>query len=265
MIIDNFSTVKHEISQVAAAVVRNGWGEATSGNFSWNITKEINKKTLADLPQAELQPTMDTFPELGGQVLLISASGSRMRTLAEGFSLGYCLLVMSKEGNGYHCIEMNGNHSEVKPTSEISAHLEVHRQLKITNQLSKAVLHTHMTEAVMITHHSEYKFEKKLNSILRAMQPEMMTFLSSGVGVLPYELPGSQKIGKATARKIKDYDVVFWEKHGCFSVGSTLNEALDKQEIVAKSLHLFFSCLQCGYQPEGLTEKQLIELKKALG
>ncbi len=260
MNLDKIVSFKKEISQVAKAVLRSGWGEATSGNFSWNISEVIAVNSMTDLPQSEFQPTMNSFPELGGQALLISTSGSRMRTLADSSDDGYCLLLMSADGKSYQCFGSKMQSSEAKPTSEISAHLEVHRHLKSAGQPHKAVLHTHMTEAVIATHHPEYKSEKKLNSVLRAMQPEMMTFLPSGVGVIPYELPGSQEIGKATARKIKDYDVVLWEKHGCFSVGRSMNEALDKQEIVAKSLQVFFKCFQYGFQPEGLSEEQLAEL-----
>ncbi|MGM0565689.1 MAG: rhamnulose-1-phosphate aldolase [Bacteroidota bacterium] len=262
MNLNEIISFKKEISLVAKAVLRNGWGEATSGNFSWNITEVIKPNSLKALTQSETLPAADSFPKIGGQVLLISTSGSRMRTLAEGSEDGYCLLRISEDGNRYQCFGSDPISAKAKPSSETPAHLEIHNHLKAAGKPYKAVLHTHMTEAVIATHHPEFKSEEKLNAVLKAMQPEMTTFLPSGVGVIPYELPGSQKIGKATAKKFGDFDVVLWEKHGCFAVGRTLHEALDKQEMVAKSLQVFFSCLQSGYHPEGLTEKQLLELRK---
>ncbi|MFW6371986.1 MAG: rhamnulose-1-phosphate aldolase [Bacteroidota bacterium] len=263
MKLNNLSHIQSEIRQIAKAVLRNGWGEATSGNFSWNVTSSITQDMLAELIKGKAYPTPEALPELGGQVLLISASGSRMRTFAEGFSEDYCLIHISEDGHSYLCFDSEGKHPKAKPTSEIPAHFEVHRLLEETGKPHKAVLHTHMTEAVIVTHHHEYKSEKKLNAILMAMLPEMTTFLPSGVGILPYDLPGSQSIGKATAQKLRDFDVVFWEKHGCLSVGISLHDAMDKQEIIAKSLQVFFRCLQYGYQPEGLTGKQLRDLKRA--
>ena len=265
MNIHNLKSFTTTVRQIATAIVSNGWGEATSGNFSWNITSEINKNTLEEMTEAEVYPSLVSYPELGGQVLLISTSGSRMRTLAEGATEGFCLLLMSEDGKSFKCFGSNEISAKGKPTSESPAHLEVHRFLKKMGKPDKAVLHTHMTEAIIATHHPDYKTEEILNSVLKAMQPEMTTFLPEGIGIVPYELPGSQKIGEATAEKIKNFDVVIWEKHGCFSVGRSLDEALDKQEIVAKSLQVLFRCIQYGYIPEGLTEKQLKELRKTDG
>ena len=60
-----------------------------------------------------------------------------------------------------------------------------------------------------------------MGKILWSMIPETLAFAPLGLGIVPYELPGSVKLAEATLEQIKDYDVVMWEKHGICAVART--------------------------------------------
>ena len=54
-----------------------------------------------------------------------------------------------------------------------------------------------------------------------------------------------------------------WEKHGTFAVGESVFDAFDMIDILSKSARIFFMVRQSGYEPEGLTDPQLDELRAA--
>lgn len=59
------------------------------------------------------------------------------------------------------------------------------------------------------------------------MIPETRAFCPKGLGIVPYELPGSERLADRTIEQLGDYDVVMWEKHGALAVGEDPVEAFD--------------------------------------
>ena len=55
------------------------------------------------------------------------------------------------------------------------------------------------------------------------MIPETKAFCPLGLGIVPYQLPGSLKLAEETLKELEDYDVVMWEKHGVFAKGFGMN------------------------------------------
>jgi rhamnulose-1-phosphate aldolase len=259
--INALSILNKELRNVADTIVKNGWGEATAGNISINVTALTDEKDLVALRKGTKHVLQENYPQLAGEVLLISASGSRMRSMVEELSTSVCFLLIEEGGAEYWQLPGKIDIAERPPTSELPAHLAVHHLLKSTGRPEKVLLHTHMTEAVELTHHPDYTTEKLLNKELYNMQPEMMTFLPGGVGLIPYFLPGSSKLAIATAEKFKNHGAALWEKHGCLTTGATANEALDRQEMIAKAIKVLLMCLSAGFKPQGLTGKQLAELE----
>jgi hypothetical protein len=49
------------------------------------------------------------------------------------------------------------------------------------------------------------------------MIPETKAFCPRGLGIIPYQLPGSVEMAEATIQELADYDVVMWEKHEYYS------------------------------------------------
>ncbi|MGD2034321.1 MAG: class II aldolase/adducin family protein, partial [Bacteroidales bacterium] len=58
------------------------------------------------------------------------------------------------------------------------------------------------------------------------------------------------------------HDIVVWEKHGIFAIGKNIIETSDNIDIVCKSAKIWFLCRSAGFEPEGLTEAQLDELRE---
>jgi rhamnulose-1-phosphate aldolase len=147
-----------------------------------------------------------------------------------------------------------------EPTSELPTHLAVHDMLIRTNSAVKALVHTHATELIALTHIRDFCSTGSLNHLLWTMHPETILYVPRGLGFIPYENPGTHDIASVTAKALEEYPVAVWEKHGVLATGTTVADAFDTIDILAKSARIFFLVKSAGYQPEGLTEGQLNEL-----
>jgi rhamnulose-1-phosphate aldolase len=94
------------------------------------------------------------------------------------------------------------------------------------------------------------------------MHPETLIFVPQGIGFVPYTIPGTEAIAEATIRELHHHNVIIWEKHGCLAVGNSVLEAFDQIDILAKSAQIFFLCKGAGYEPQGLTDEQLEEIRQ---
>ena len=93
--------------------------------------------------------------------------------------------------------------------------------------------------------------------------PETKAFCPRGLGIVPYKLPGSLELADATIRLLDRYDVVMWEKHGALAVGSDVIECFDMIDTLSKSAQIYLQARAMGFEPEGLTDEQSEELRKA--
>ena len=246
-----------EISDTAHLLWQKGWAERNAGNISMNISRELSGTPFPPGPMAPISPD---HPVLAGHSLLLTATGSRMREIANNPEDGLCLIGINEYGNGYRqaCQEYCPC-----PTSELQAHFAIHELLLKEKQGYRAVVHTHCTELIALTHIRNYCSTPAINRLLWSMHPETLLFAPKGIGFIPFTIPGTEKIAKMTVDTLRNHDIVVWEKHGVIAVGKTVSEAFDLIDLMAKSARIFFTCRDAGYFPEGLSEGQVFDLKKA--
>ena len=93
--------------------------------------------------------------------------------------------------------------------------------------------------------------------------PETKAFCPLGLGIVPYELPGSVKLAEGTLNALADYDVVLWEKHGVFAKGTDIMDAFDQVDVLSKSAKIYIDSRAMGYEPEGMSDEQMKEMTRA--
>lgn len=252
--------VLREMATVAEYLWHKGWAERNAGNMSVIVTEKVKSKQLGT---AQSHVEMDrAYPGLEGQFLLISGSGTRMRELARKPRKNTCLIKVEKEGKGY--VLFNREDTSLMPTSELPTHLSIHEKLIMEGRSEQALLHTHVNELIALTQISDFKDEAAINNLLWGMHPETVLFIPDGAGFVPYTLPGTSEIAKKTLEALDKHRVIIWEKHGCLAVGENLYEAFDQIDILAKSANIFFTCRNAGYEPEGMTEQQLNDIRNTI-
>lgn len=254
-----------EMAYVAGLVVKAGWGEATSGNISVNVTGMVDL-TSGDMKLVSKGNTpFREYKMLAGQTLLVSLSGSRMRTMAERPENTLCIMGFNKDASGFDLYTFIPPTSSTKPTSETPTHLSVQESLLENGHPDKVLIHVHMTEAIVLSHFEELLDEQKLNHLLWSMLPEIAMFLPDGTGFIPYLEPGSKEMGKKTAEKFRNHHTVTWEKHGCLAIGESTQDAFDKLEMLAKAIRIYLECRKAGISPTGLGKQDIDKLRKQSG
>lgn len=254
------NSILTDVQKVADLLFQKGWSEKNAGNISIKLPDILSSAILNKTDEIPLEVHL---PELKNACFYMTGTGKRMQDLANS-ALGNGLFIqINNSGTAYFAVKQTEN--EVKPTSELPSHLGVHNMLAERGTKETVVMHTHATEMIVLTQHPQIKSTEALNKILWGMHPEAMMFIPKGVGFVPYVLPGSQAIADATIKNFQKHDIVVWEKHGIFSIGNNLIETFDNIDIACKSAKIWLQCKSAGFEPQGMSEEQLIELKKLFG
>lgn len=245
------SPIYNEISEVAELLHQNGWAEKNAGNFSIRIDQKI------DVSSNKHFPLLTSYPELANKVFIVTGKGSRMRDIVNSPAENTIVFRISSNGYAYSIL----SDEQIVPTSELPTHLAIHSMIAQRGSNERAVIHSHVTELIALTHIAEYCEQDKLNKLLWQMHPETIMFIPDGIGFVPFKLPGSTEIATATIEALKHHSIVLWEKHGVFSTAPNLNDCYDLIDIIAKSAKIYFLCAGTGVPPHGLSKKQLDDLK----
>ncbi|MBQ8959076.1 MAG: rhamnulose-1-phosphate aldolase [Bacteroidales bacterium] len=264
-IINNNTELRHQIDQVAEVadyLWQKGWAERNGGNIVVNITDYL-------LPTSYLLPLTSppieigtTLPHLKGCYFFCKGTNRRMRDLARWPMDNGSVIRITDDCAHYEIIA----DKPVKPTSELPSHLSVHNYLIAKGSPYKASLHTHPIELVAMTHHRPFLEKDVLTKILWSMIPETRAFCPKGLGIVPYLLPSSVELGEATLKTLDEgYDVVMWEKHGVFAVDTDIMAAFDQVDVLNKAAQIYMSARNMGFDPEGMSERQLQELSDVFG
>lgn len=254
--------VIRQVAEVANYLWQNGWAERNAGNISVNVDEYLEDNIFDpdEYPRFELEASC---PELANRYFFVTGTGKRMRDLARNPQKNAVLIRITGDGKAYHMFSRHKHEvDQFRPTSELPTHLGIHQLIAQRGSHEKVVIHTHANELVALTHSPDYKSTEKINKVIWGMHPESMVFIPKGVGFVPYILPGTQEIAKETIMKLKDHDIILWEKHGIFAIGPSVFDTFDSIDIVCKSAKIWFLCKSAGFDPEGLSDMQLSELKE---
>lgn len=85
-----------------------------------------------------------------------------------------------------------------------------------------------------MSHTPKFLEKDVLTYLLWSMIPETKAFCPRGLGIVPYKMPSSVELADATLMELDDYDVVMWEKHGVFAVGTDVMDAFDQIDVLTK-------------------------------
>jgi len=249
------------ISEVAGYLWTKGWAERNGGNISVNVTSLMteDEKKLPTL--CEPRTLHEAMTAIKGDVFYVTGTGKRMRYVAQDPFANGSLIRVAADGLSYEIIA----DQSIPPTSELPSHLMMHNYLRTAGRGCRVVLHTHPTDLIGLTHCKPFLDSEKLTRTLWSMIPECRIIVPRGIGIVPYEIPGTVELACATIKQLEKHDVVFWEKHGILAVGEDIIECFDAIDTLSKSAQIYFSARMAGYEPEGMTDKQMDDLVPAFG
>ena len=220
-ILDNHAALQSEvlkIAEVAGYLWQNGWAERNGGNITVNVTDLVDDAIRA-------LPAISDPIQIGVTRILPDCAS---------------YVIIADE--------------PVMPTSELPSHLTVHASLIEQGSPYRATVHTHPIELVAMSHSKKFLGKDVLTHILWSMIPETKAFCPLGLGIVPYQLPGSKALADATLKELEDYDVVMWEKHGVFAKGLDVMDAFDQIDVLSKAAKIYINARAMGFEPDGMSD-----------
>lgn len=247
-----------KIAEVAGYLWQNGWAERNGGNITVNITDLVDDDVRSMEPISDAIGIGETLPHLKGCYFFCKGTQKRMRDLARHPMDNGSVIRILDDCASYVIIADNA----VMPTSELPSHLLVHDSLVERGSAYRATLHTHPIELVAMSHNRAFLKKDVLTTLLWSMIPETKAFCPLGLGIVPYEVPGSNELAQATLKELDDYDVVLWEKHGVFAKGLDIMDAFDQVDVLSKSAKIYIDSRAMGFEPEGMSTEQMADLTR---
>ena len=244
-----------EFRTVAEVLYLKGWAEASSGNMSLRLPAlpEAIGKVAPD-PQRIHAAALD-MTDLIGDYFLVTGSGTRMRDIANEPEKGLCLV---KILDRRHFWILDGND---KLSSEWPTHAGLHALFKENRNGERAVVHCHPLSLIALSH--IFNSEKEMNERIFRMQHETRLIVPEMLGLIPYAVALSNSLAKASKEKLKKFRMALWDKHGVIASGKSLNQALDRIEVVEKAAAIYLQLKSMGIEPEGLSDEQIAATRRA--
>lgn len=250
-----------EAAELTRAMWRFGWDERNGGNVSC-ILDEATVARYIDIHQVQRTIKL-AFPvhELAGTYFIVTGSGKYFKNVISDPEANLGILRVAADGEQIELLW--GLRDGAVPTSELPSHFMSHiERLKVDPQ-HRAVIHNHATHVVAMSFVHDLH-EKKFTKTLWEMCTECIVVFPEGVGIIPWMVPGSDSIGRATADKMKHHRAVLWPHHGIFGTGSTLDEAFGLIETIEKAAQIYMLIAGKNIR-QRITDKELAELARAFG
>lgn len=245
-----------DFRRVAEVLFMKNWAEASAGNMSLRLAA-VPAALAARAPDSgQIRKSQADMTDLVGDFFLVTASGSRMRDIAGEPEKGLCLIrIIDSE----HFWLADGAE---QPSSEWATHAGLHSLFKEKRSGERAVVHCHPLSLIALSH--IFDSEKEMNDRIFRLQHETRLFVPEMLGLIPYAVTGSQGLARASKEKLKKYRLALWDKHGVIASGKSLDQALDRIEIVEKAAALYLQLRGLGLEPQGLSDEQIAATLRTL-
>ncbi len=194
--------------------------EGAAGNISLFLPASTPELTeyVTSVYSERVDIDLSSHSGLPPGVMLITGTGRRLRDIASRPGAVLCAIVVAD--NGRAILHRAPGHN-VQPTSEIDSHVSIHAGCLAGRPSVHAIIHAQPPKLTWLSHIPAYRQHDRLNRQLLRWQPETIVMLPEGIGVLPFEIPGTPRQGGGTAWAMRHQRLVIWAKHGVVARSSS--------------------------------------------
>lgn len=219
-----------------------GWHERNGGNCTYRMKSEEVELVVDSLDtNGEWKEIGTCVPELAGEYFLVTGSGKYFRNVILDPEDNLAIIRVDAYGEKYQICWglVNGG----RPTSELPSHLMNHEVKKrATNGKHRVIYHAHTTNVISLTFVLPLE-DEVFTRELWEMATECPVVFPSGVGVVPWMVPGGREIAIATSELMEQYDVAIWAHHGMFCSGEDFDLTFGLMHTVEKSAEILVKTL----------------------
>ena len=252
------------IGEAGRRVSEIGASEGAAGNISIYIGWSIDPRRR--FPDVETIQLPIKVPGLANSSLLITGSGRRLREIIDDPTANLGFLVIDANGETGK-LYSSPRRLYARLTSELNSHLAIHEDLvNKTGTNYHALVHAQPPYLTYLSHTNLYQDEQYLNTHLLRWQPEAIVNLPEGIGVVPFQVPGSPELMEGTLLGLRQHNVVVWAKHGLISRSDlSVKRATDRIEYAETAAHYEYMNLVNHNLAEGLSAEEIKEICRQLG
>ncbi len=219
-----------------------GWHERNGGNLSYRLKPEEAEEIREDLKRdGAWTPIGTSVPGLAGETFAVTGSGKYFRNVILDPEDSLCLIELDEQGENYRILW--GLSYGGRPTSELPSHLMNHEVKKrVSEGKHRVIYHAHTPNVIALTFVLPLK-DEVFTRELWEMATECPVVFPSGIGVVPWMVPGGRDIAVATSRLMEQYDVAIWAHHGMFASGEDFDTTFGLMHTVEKSAEILVKTL----------------------
>lgn len=222
-----------------------GWHECHGGNLSYRMRAEEVQAVREELRSGGQWISLPvSVSGLAGDYFLVTGSGKFMRNMTIDPENSFGIIEVNGAGDAYRIVW--GLTGGGRPTSELPAHLmnqEVKKRAE--GREYRVIYHAHPANIIALSFILPLK-DEVFTRELWEMEPECAMTFPSGMGVLPWMVPGTAEIARLTCRMMEEYDVVLWAQHGLFAAGDTFDNTFGLMHTVEKAAEMLIKVQAAG-------------------
>lgn len=219
-----------------------GWHERNGGNLTYRMKdEEVNRIKACFSYERDWSEIGTEVPKLANEYFLTTGSGKYFRNVELDPQSNIGIVEINETGTQYRVVW--GLENGAVPTSELPSHLMNHEVKKqVTKGMHRVIYHCHTTNVIALTFVLPLK-DEIFTRELWEMATECPVVFPSGVGVVPWMVPGGKDIAIATSQLMKKYDVAIWAHHGIFCSGVDFDLTFGLAHTVEKSAEILVKML----------------------
>ena len=254
-------TIIEEMGRTGLEMTLMQSAEGASGNISVFVRELVGlNKHFTQIKPIKLPGKLTG---LANGWLVVTAAGNRLRDITSSPEENLCVLNFLPDGEQalmYTAIDLH-------PTSEYDSHLLIHNDHVSNRGLDyHAVIHVQPLYLTYLTHLMQYSETIHLNRRLMRWEPETITFLPEGIGIVPFRLPGTLEQARATLEAMRQHRLVVWQRHGVISRSDeSLRKAADLVEYAETAAHFEFLNLTLGHTDGGMSDDEVKKICQVNG
>lgn len=230
--------------------------EGAAGNLSVFMAWKVDPRRKFPLVETIKLPVM--APHLAGGSMLMSGSGRRLREI----------LTDPIANLGFVTIDPGGETAQLftsprklftQLSSEFNSHLAIHEdQVATTGTNFHAVAHAQPRFLTYLSHIPEYRDEPFFNRHLLRWEPELIVNLPEGIGIVPFQVPGSPALMQGTVEALRHHRIIVWCKHGVVARSDiSIKRATDRIEYAEAAAHYEYLDLANGSKADALSVEEI--------
>ena len=169
---------------------------------------------------------------LGGEFFPVTVAERTCAQRGAGPTRGAGIVEVNAAGDAWRIVW--GFKNGGVPTSEFPSHAAIQSvRREATGGTGRVLYHAHPANVVALT--NAVVDARTFTRALWKMLMEAMIAFPTGIGVVPWMVPGGPEIASATADAMRVYDACVWAHHGLFCAGNDFDSTFGLAQTIDKA------------------------------